>query len=73
MPVKAQEEISRSLAQLIGYDIKSNKARGRIDETEYPFTIGYYDDVRVTTHYYEENFAYSLYSVLHEGGMPCMI
>lgn len=68
VPVKAQEEISRSLAQLIGYDIKSNKARGRIDETEHPFTIGYYDGVRVTTHYYEENFAYSLYSVLHEGG-----
>lgn len=68
VPVKAQEEISRSLAQFIGYDIESNKARGRIDEAEHPFTIGYYDDVRVTTHYYEENFVFSLYSVLHEGG-----
>jgi len=68
VPVKAQEEISKSIARFIGYDIESEKARGRIDETEHPFTIGYYDDVRITTHYFEENFASSLFSVLHEGG-----
>jgi carboxypeptidase Taq len=68
VPVKAQEEISKSIVRFIGYDIASEKARGRIDETEHPFTIGYYDDVRVTTHYFEENFASSLFSVLHEGG-----
>ncbi|MBM5804798.1 MAG: carboxypeptidase M32 [Candidatus Verstraetearchaeota archaeon] len=68
VPVKAQEEISRSIARFIGYDMESEKARGRIDETEHPFTIGYYDDVRITTHYFEENFASSLFSVLHEGG-----
>lgn len=68
VPIKVQEEIARSLAKFIGYDIESDKARGRIDETEHPFTIGYYDDVRITTHYYEENFTSSLYSVLHEGG-----
>jgi len=68
VPVKAQEEISKSIARFIGYDIESDKARGRIDETEHPFTIGYYDDVRITTHYFEEGFASSLFSVLHEGG-----
>ncbi|MGC8937048.1 MAG: hypothetical protein ACP5KV_06800 [Candidatus Methanomethylicaceae archaeon] len=67
VPGRAQEEIARSLAKFIGYDIESEKSRGRIDETEHPFTIGYYDDVRITTHYYEDNFASSLYSVLHEG------
>ncbi len=53
---------------MIGYDVKSKEAGGRIDETEHPFTTGYYDDVRITTHYYEENFASSVFSVLHEGG-----
>jgi carboxypeptidase Taq len=43
-------------------------AGGRIDETEHPFTCGYYDDVRITTHYYDQDLASSLFSVLHEGG-----
>ena len=38
--------------------------------TEHPFTIsfGSHHDVRITTHYYEENVSYSMYSVIHEGG-----
>ena len=38
--------------------------------TEHPFTInfGSQHDVRITTHYYEENVSYSMYSVIHEGG-----
>ncbi len=68
VPVAAQKEISRSLAGLIGYDITSKEARGRIDEAEHPFTAGYYDDVRITTHYREDDFVSSLCSVLHEGG-----
>jgi len=63
-----QREISNELAKFIGYDVESSKAGGRIDETEHPFTTGYYDDVRITTHYYEHNLASSLFSVLHEGG-----
>ena len=39
-----------------------------MDETEHPFTSGYYDDVRITTHYYLNNFASSIFSVLHESG-----
>ena len=46
----------------------SEKAGGRIDETEHPFTTGYYDDVRITTHYYADNFSSSLFSILHEVG-----
>jgi carboxypeptidase Taq len=63
-----QREISKELAAFLGYDITSKKASGRIDEVEHPFTTGYYDDVRITTHYYENNMASSLFSVLHEGG-----
>ena len=68
VPVDVQTEISNSLVRTIGYDVESRNAGGRIDETEHPFTTGYYDDVRITTHYYEDNVAASLFSVLHEGG-----
>jgi len=66
--VDVQRKISNELAKFMGYDVESSKAGGRIDETEHPFTTGYYDDVRITTHYYEDNLASSLFSVLHEGG-----
>lgn len=68
VPLDAQRKISNELVKFIGYDVESPKAGGRIDETEHPFTTGYYDDVRITTHYYENNMASSLFSVLHEGG-----
>ncbi len=68
VPIHIQREISRKIAEFVGYDIESKKAGGRIDETEHPFTTGYYDDVRVATHYYEENFASAVFSTLHECG-----
>ena len=66
--VEAQRKIATSLAEKLGYDITSPNAAGRIDETEHPFSTGYYDDVRITTHYYTNNFASSIFSVLHETG-----
>jgi len=68
VPVEDQRRVSEALAAFIGYDVKSKEAGGRIDETEHPFTTGYYDDVRITTHYHEDRFASSVFSVLHEGG-----
>ena len=68
VPIEVQRRISDELARIIDYDVASPKAGGRIDETEHPFTTGYYDDVRITTHYYEDNMASSFFSVLHEGG-----
>ena len=68
VPITQQQEISKSLAKFIEYDVESKNAGGRIDETEHPFTTGYFDDVRITTHYYEDNVTSSLFSVLHEGG-----
>ena len=68
VPIPIQRKISNELAKFMEYDIDSPKAGGRIDETEHPFTTGFYDDVRITTHYYETNFASSLFSILHEGG-----
>jgi carboxypeptidase Taq len=66
--IEAQRKIAKALADFVGYDVTSKEAGGRIDETEHPFTTGYYDDVRITTHYYEDTFASSVFSVLHEAG-----
>lgn len=68
VPVEMQYEISRAAMAFIGYQTEGPDAAGRLDETEHPFTLGYYDDVRITTHYYEDRFMSSLFSVLHEGG-----
>jgi carboxypeptidase Taq len=68
VPVEAQRKIAEVLSQTLGYETTTAKAGGRIDETEHPFTEGYYDDVRITTHYYPEVFASSVFSVLHETG-----
>ncbi len=49
--------------------ITIDKKRCTIGETEHPFTTGFNKkDVRITTHYYEDNFLSSMYSVVHEGG-----
>ncbi len=68
VPVESQCKIAQLLTAKLGYDTKSASAGGRVDETEHPFTSGYYDDVRITTHYYPNNFASSIFSVLHESG-----
>ncbi len=68
VPIDIQRKIAKSIAEFVGYDIESKKAGGRIDETEHPFTTGYYDDVRITTHYYEDNFTSAIFSTLHESG-----
>ena len=68
VPIEKQKEVSKLLAQTLGYDITTPDAAGRLDETEHPFTTGYYDDLRITTHYYVDNLPSSIFSVLHETG-----
>ncbi|MFW9913880.1 MAG: carboxypeptidase M32, partial [Candidatus Thorarchaeota archaeon] len=68
IPIEIQRKIATDLGNLIGYDTTSERAGGRIDETEHPFTNGYYDDVRVTVHYYEDNLPSLVFAMLHEGG-----
>ena len=63
-PIEIQESLAIEAAKAVFYDLE----RGRIDTTEHPFTTGFYDDVRITTHYYPTDFTNSLYSVMHEGG-----
>lgn len=64
-PVEQQRKLSDYVMEVLGLD----RAYCGIGETEHPFTINFNrKDVRITTHYYENNLASSLYSVIHEGG-----
>ena len=63
--IAKQEEFSRYLLELEGL----RKSALVLMTTEHPFTDNYGPhDVRVTTHYYEENFISNIFSTLHEGG-----
>lgn len=64
-PVEQQRRLSDAVMQVMGID----RTYCSIRETEHPFTINMNKwDVRITTHYDPNNFASSLFSVIHEGG-----
>jgi len=64
-PVEIQKKMSVELLELIGFDLE----RGLFEESVHPFTSGIdIDDVRLTTHYYENDLASALLSTAHEGG-----
>ena len=60
-----QDELTRYLMDLLCFD----ETRGTCSFSEHPFTERLTPgDTRITTHYYPDNFASSMYSVLHECG-----
>lgn len=60
-----QAEFNTMLLEKIGYDFEA----GRLDESVHPFTTDFGNkDVRITTHYYENEFRSAVFSSLHEGG-----
>lgn len=64
-PVAIQEKLSDELMAFM----KIDRDHCMIGTTEHPFTTGFTKyDVRITTHYHEDNFLSSLFSVVHEGG-----
>ena len=64
-PVEQQRKFSDYLMEVMGMD----RTYCGIAETEHPFTTNFNNkDVRITTHYYENDLANSMYSVIHEGG-----
>ena len=64
-PVEKQRLLSDYLMQVLGLD----RDHCGIAETEHPYTTSFnHDDVRITTHYFEDDVASSMYSVIHEGG-----
>ena len=62
----SQEELARYLMNKMGLDTD----KVCLGTTEHPFTtsIGSHLDERITTHYLEDDFVSSMYSVVHEGG-----
>lgn len=64
-PVDAQSRLSRHILEKLGYDFGA----GRLDVSVHPFTITMGEgDVRITTHYYENEPRSALYGSIHEGG-----
>ena len=60
-----QKELSARIMKLMQLD----PAHCILGETEHPFTTEFYKgDVRITTHYHEDDLVSNLYSVVHEGG-----
>ena len=64
-PVWKQRKLSDFIMQVMTID----RACCAIGEVEHPFTTGFNKrDIRITTHYHEDNLLSSFYSVVHEGG-----
>ena len=64
-PVETQRKLSDYLMEVLGLD----RNRCGIAESEHPYTTNFNNkDVRITTHYHEDNLVSSMYSVIHEGG-----
>lgn len=64
-PVEIQRKFSDYLMEVMGLD----RSHCGIAETEHPYTTNFNNkDVRITTHYYEDNLVSSMFSVIHEGG-----
>ncbi len=64
-PADIQRIFSDYLMDVLGLD----RSHCGIAETEHPYTTNFNNkDVRITTHYYENNLVSSMYSVIHEGG-----
>ncbi|HHX59218.1 MAG TPA: carboxypeptidase M32 [Epulopiscium sp.] len=62
---KDQERLSIEILKELGFDFEG----GMLKESEHPFTLDIgADDVRLTTHYYEDNLMSAVLSTIHEGG-----
>lgn len=60
-----QLAFSRFILEEMGYDFEA----GRIDKSVHPFATGLNpNDVRITTNFRENDFQFSLFSSMHEGG-----
>jgi carboxypeptidase Taq len=64
-PADQQERFSHRVLKALEFDL----ARGRLDVSAHPFTIGLSgDDVRITTRFTEDLLSSALFSTVHEAG-----
>lgn len=65
VPIYLQKKISLRLMEIMNFDF----TKGLLKESEHPFTTNMNNkDVRLTTHYYENDLLSSIYSTIHETG-----
>lgn len=63
--IEKQKQFNRWLAAYLGFDFR----KGVMGESEHPFTTNLHNnDVRITTHYYEDNLISGIFSTIHETG-----
>lgn len=64
-PADQQRKLMYRILDYMHFDLEA----GLLGETEHPFTSSMSkNDVRITTHYYENNLLSSIFSVVHEAG-----
>lgn len=64
IPIEQQQDVSKWIMKFIGM----SSDRSRVDVAAHPFTTGCGKDVRITTHYLEDDPMAAIYSTFHEGG-----
>lgn len=65
VPVPVQRAVHLRVLDALGYD----RDGGRLDEAEHPFSVGIHPtDVRITTHFYENDLLWGLGGTIHECG-----
>ncbi|MBK5114524.1 MAG: carboxypeptidase M32 [Candidatus Heimdallarchaeota archaeon] len=63
-PIDIQRKVVHDLAEIVQYNLKG----GRIDVAVHPFSTGYFDDVRITVSYNNNDFTDSFFAGMHECG-----
>ncbi len=65
VPIEQQRQMAEYLLEVVKFDMN----RGVFSTSEHPFTHWVSKgDTRITTHYYTNDFAASMYSIIHESG-----
>jgi carboxypeptidase Taq len=63
--IEKQKEFCKYISGYVGFDFN----KGVIAESAHPFTTNLHNhDVRITTHYYENNLESAIFSTIHESG-----
>lgn len=66
---KFPKEDQKSFCDFVLRKMEFDFDAGRVDESEHPFTTEFCNkDVRITNHYYENEFRSAIFSAIHEGG-----
>lgn len=68
VPKKLLRALTEAIAEVVGYDTKSENAVGLIGETLHPFSTGRYDNVRIALRFTEDYPLFSYRCTLHECG-----